>query len=69
MIFGALAYIIYTRKRYYFSLLCTFKKAIEDFELKVDVQKGPLRFREKLTMDVLVSSSLPYFIEMMCVLG
>ena len=34
----ALAYITYTSERYYFSLVCTFKKVIKDFEVKVDVQ-------------------------------
>ena len=33
---------------YYFSLLCTLKKAIKNYEVKVDVQKGALRFREKV---------------------
>ena len=41
-------YIIYIRERYYFSLVCTFNKAIKNFEVKVDVQKGALRFREKI---------------------
>ena len=51
-------YIVYIRDRYYFSLVCTFRKAINFFEVKVDVQKGSLRFREKhLTIDVLFSSN------------
>ena len=49
--------------------MCTFKKEIKNFELKVDVQEGPLRFKGKLTLDVLVSSYLPYFIQRMCVVG
>ena len=52
----------------FFSLVCTFKKAIIFFELKVDVQKRPLRFRGKLTIDVLVSFNLSYFFQMTCVL-
>ena len=49
-------YIVYIRERYCFSLVCTFKKVIKNFEVKVDVQKGPLRFKGKLTLDVVVSS-------------
>jgi hypothetical protein len=30
-------YIIYIRERYYFSPMCTFKKAIINFKVKVDV--------------------------------
>jgi hypothetical protein len=37
VLFEALAYIIYKRERYYFSLVCTLKKAIKIFEVKVDV--------------------------------
>ena len=37
--------------------MCTFKKAIKYFEVKVDVQKEAQRFRKFLTMDVLVSSN------------
>ena len=40
--------------------MCTFDKAIKIIEVKVDVQKGPLRFIEKLTIDVLVSSNSCY---------
>lgn len=42
-----LAYIVYMREGYYFSLVCTSRKAIIIFEVKVDVQKGALRFRGK----------------------
>ena len=56
-------------ERYCFSPVCTFKKVIKNLKLKVDVRKGPIRFRGKSTIDVLVSSGLPYFIPMMCVLG
>ena len=31
---------------YEFSLVCTFKKAIELFQVKVDVRKGALRLKE-----------------------
>ena len=39
-------YTIYMRARCYFFLLlvCTFKKGYRIFEVKVDVQKGPLSF-------------------------
>ena len=40
-------YIIYIRVRYCFSLVYTSKMAIKCYELKVDVQKGALRFRGK----------------------
>jgi hypothetical protein len=39
-------YIIYIRERSYFSVVCTFRKAIKYIEAKVDVPKGPLKFRE-----------------------
>ena len=42
----ALAYVIYIRERYYFSLVYISKKVVNFFEVKVDVQKGPLGFRE-----------------------
>ena len=49
--------------------MCTFKKAIKIFEVKVNVQKRFLRSENKLRIDVLVSSNLPYIIQMMCGLG
>ena len=49
--------------------MCTFRKDIQIFESKVDVQKKPLKFGGKLTIDVLVSSNISYFIQMACVLG
>jgi hypothetical protein len=49
---------VYIRERYYFSLVRTFKEAIDNIELKVDIQKGAFRFRGKFTLDVLVSSYL-----------
>ena len=52
--------------------MCILENVIKHFEVfrtKIDVQKGPLRFRGKLTLDVLVSSNLPSFIQMLCVLG
>ena len=48
----ALAYIIYTRRRYYFSLVCTCKRAIQSSKVRVDVQKSPLRFRDLNIIDV-----------------
>ena len=54
-------YIVYMREKVLFSLVCTFKKVVKSFKLKVDVQKGPLRFRGKLTLDVLFSSKFTLF--------
>ena len=34
---------------------CIFEKTIKSFKMKVDVQKGPLKFRGKLTIHVLDS--------------
>ena len=39
-------FTVYINERVCFSLMCTFKKVIDFFEVKVDVQKGSLRFRE-----------------------
>jgi hypothetical protein len=48
ILFEALVYVLHLRERYYFSLVCIFKKVIIlFFEVKVDVQKGVVRFREK----------------------
>ena len=41
-------YILYTRERCYFSLVCTVEKAIDVFKVKANVQKGALRFQEKI---------------------
>lgn len=38
-------------------------------ELKVDVEKDPLRFRGKLTTNVLDSFNVPCFMHMTCVSG
>ena len=57
VLFEALAYIIYVREGYYFSLVCTFKKVINNFILKVDVQKRTVGFRKKRATYVLVSSN------------
>ena len=41
-----------------FSLVCASKMGIDYYEVKVDLQKGVLRFREKMTiLTVLVSSN------------
>ena len=43
--FEALAYKVNIRERFlFFSLVCAFKKAIKNFEVNVDVQKGALKF-------------------------
>jgi hypothetical protein len=34
-------YVVYVRERYNISSRFTFKKCIDNFEVKVDVQKGP----------------------------
>lgn len=40
-----------------FPLVCTFKKPITNFEVNVNIQKGALRLKKKMTfIDVLVSS-------------
>ena len=44
--FEALIYIVYIRERYYCFLVCTFKEAIKNVKVKVDVQKGAVGFRE-----------------------
>ena len=62
-------YVVYVREGYYFSLVCRVNKAIENFELKVDVQKGALRFRRKIDNGFASFIQLPYFIQMSCVLG
>ena len=62
LLFEALAYIECKKKIYYFSLVCTCRKAsINKFQVFVDVQNGTLRFRgEQFTIDVLVSSNSCY---------
>ena len=52
IIFEALAYIANIREMCYFSIGCTYKKAIKYFEVKVDVQKWALRFRKETIIDV-----------------
>ena len=37
--------------------MCTFKKGIKNFAENEDVQKGTLRFRGNMTIDVLVPSN------------
>jgi hypothetical protein len=43
-------YIVHIKAKDCFYLLCTFRKAIKNSEVKVDVEKGVLRFREKNIM-------------------
>ena len=42
--------MVYTRERFFLKnilrVVCTFKKAFKNVEIKVDVQKGALGFRE-----------------------
>ena len=41
-------YIVHTKERHVFSLVCILKKEIVYFEVKVDVQKRVLRFIETI---------------------
>ena len=57
LLFESLVCIVYIRERCYFSLVCTYTKAIKNYEVKIDVQKETLKHGEKLTIDVLVLSN------------
>lgn len=48
-------YIIYIRERHSLCLVCTIKEVIKKFEVKVVVQKGPLRVTNVLDNNVLAS--------------
>ena len=48
MLFEVFAYIVYIRERYCFYVVCTFKEAIKNVGVKVDLQKGAPRFRGKI---------------------
>ena len=39
-------------------VLCPNNKVVEDFRVEMGVQKGVLKFREKLDIDVLVSFNI-----------
>ena len=52
--FEASTFVVYMRKTYYLSLVRTSEKSIKDVEVKVNVQKGILGFKEKF--NVLVPS-------------
>ena len=39
--------VVHLRERYCFSLVCTCKKAIKNFKVKVDVREGALKYGEK----------------------
>ena len=41
-------YIVYIRERYHFSLVRTSKLGSIVFEVKIELQNGALRFREKI---------------------
>ena len=41
-------YIVYIRERCCFLLCVHLKRVVDNLEVKVDVQKGPLRFKEKI---------------------
>jgi hypothetical protein len=43
-------YIVYIKERHLFSLVCTFRNAINKFEVKINVPNGALRFREFFTI-------------------
>jgi hypothetical protein len=51
-------YKAYIGKRYCFSLVCTYRKAIKNFEVDVYVPKGPPNVEILFTMHVMVSSNL-----------
>ena len=57
VLFEASTYIVYLRERFCFPLLCTFKKVIKSIDVKIDVQKGTMRCKRNLTINVLVSSN------------
>ena len=51
-------YIIYYMwERYYFFVVFTFRKAIKNFEVKVNVQNRALRLEKNFIIDVLISSN------------
>ena len=59
-IIQALVHIVHIKERCCFSPLCKFKKAINKFEVKVDLQKA-LRFKHFiLTRNVLISPNLRF---------
>ena len=49
--------------------MCTFKKAIKNVEVKVDVQKGALGFKVFLTIGVLIPSNFVRSCHMVIVLN
>ena len=49
VLFEKLAHIVKIKERFIYLfvfVVCTFKNAIQLYEIKIDVQKGALRFRE-----------------------
>jgi hypothetical protein len=40
-------YVVYVREMHCFSVVCTYKMAIESVEVKLEVEKGGLRFKER----------------------
>lgn len=48
MLIEAYAYIVYIRESYYFSVMCTFKKAIKNSKVKGRCTKGALRLSGKI---------------------
>ena len=61
MILGNSVHRIYKGEVVVFSPEYTFDKTINILQLKIDVQKGLVNFKGKLTIDVLLSSNLPFF--------
>ena len=53
-----IAYIRETFVFFFFFLVCTFKKAIKGCWSKGKYTKGALRYRDKMTIDVLISNNL-----------
>jgi hypothetical protein len=54
ILFEALVCIIYIRESYYFCLVCTFRKIDKNYEIKVDVEKGSLKFKDKFDIKMLL---------------
>ena len=48
------------RERDYFSMLCTFIKVIDFFQVKVDIQKKALRFTNKKKIDTIFVSFIQF---------
>ena len=52
---------------YGLSLVCAFKKAIKNIQVKVDVQRGGLRFRIKIDKRYASFTQITFFIQLIWV--